>query len=272
MKISELGLKAVIANLWGEIGFVGKVKEISGTSKTGKEFSFHTQFVVLNNVEGKVINPIDDSEIEISDKSCAINLTVHSKEPITKEMKGQTLSLSNLTIHEYESEEGVKRTLNASMPKKPEPKSVKTEGKKPEIKEEITNETAIYDLVKDTNTKVNELADWIIYQKKPIFSVEKPLKNKLQEVAVKVEPDNTDIIYNDNDLHVEAIYKKDLKIWDITLYDIPAKSSFPPLPLEISGFAQTNAGKKTIVGQIISRLDKDPNNHKLIKLIREKLE
>ncbi len=285
MRISELGLKAVIANLWGEIGFVGEMKEITGISKkTGKEFSFHTQFVVMNNVEGKVINPVDDSEIDIADKSIGINLTVHSSSPITKEMKGQTLSINNLTIHEYKSDDGVKRTLNASMPKKAEqPKQAEktpVTGKKEPL---LPDKDDLLSIVKDIQTTAHKILDFIELKQMEAEVVESTEQldkltedtkgvKQIADIAVKVKPDNKDIIYNDKGLHIEAIFREEVGIWDITLYDIPAKSSFPPLPLELSGFAQTNNGKKTIVGQIISRLDKDPLNHKLIRLIREKCE
>jgi hypothetical protein len=113
MKISELGLRATIDNLCGEITWVGDMKE-----RQGKTSTFHTQFIVLKNVEGRTTNPVTDEEIDIQDESIGINLIVHSKEPITKEMKGKTLSLSGLTIHEYEADDGLKRTLNAKMPKR----------------------------------------------------------------------------------------------------------------------------------------------------------
>ena len=186
MKISELGLRATIDNLWGEIGFTGEMKEISGVSKkTGKDYAFHTQFIVLNNVGGKIIDPITDDEIEITDDSCAVNLIVHSKAPITKDMKGQTLSLSHLTIREYKDGEETKRTLNAKMPDhiqppaKDEKVAVSSNSTTPLVDNEVLT------ILKEMQIKVDDIHDLFVIRNCMAFT-EEPLK-KIAKVSHKVE-------------------------------------------------------------------------------------
>lgn len=150
MKITELGSKMVISNLWGEIGFIGEVEE--KTRKVdGKKF--HTQFIVLHNVEGKTTNPMDDSEIEIEDESIGINLIVHSDNNIATDMKGQTLSLVNLTINDYNE----KRSLKAYIPKKAQ-KVVEEEKTQVIAKKE--------DILKNIEIKLDSLIDFIMLEKK----------------------------------------------------------------------------------------------------------
>ena len=155
MKISELGSKAVINNLWGKISYIGEVKDVKGEHST-----FHTQFIALKEVEGKIINPVTEEEIQIQDDNIGISLIVSKSKGIflTEENKGQTLSLEDLTINDYEKDGEPQRNLKGKLLHSPSVEKPKEDVQK------TSSEKILFERMGEVLTNIEEMSGLLLYR------------------------------------------------------------------------------------------------------------
>lgn len=307
MKITDLGKKAIIDNLHGSIGFIGEVKEVAGTSpKTGKDYSFHAQFIVLNNVKGEITNPMDDSVSEIEDKSVGINVivSVSGGTDIVDDMKGQTLSLTNLTINDYLKDGQPQRSLKAKMPDKVSPAKeeelkevAKGQVVRPEqkqIKEEVGIPCPICgQFLFENSPHSHSKDDKVSTQLDRIENIVKKIEVYFMELSVvkdttsidtlteeekslktaKTSPKLETITYNENEFKIEAKPRQleNEVIWDINILEVPkyAKTIVGNLPIEVSVLNIKNQDGHNFLKMLVARVEKD--NKKLAELIQEKI-